>query len=556
MLGGYLVLIGIITLCIWMLYKKKKYHFLQFFLFFLMIILSTIFIYLDDQNPTFITFNSHNELKRIHHVSANKNTNRVDYQLTRIIQINQHTDRVIFGNPVVNDDKYIYSISNNKVIVTSIDELEIIRQVTIPHTTPLFLYVTEDKIIIIGELDKNTVINIYDKTDFSLFKEIMIDGVLVTSSLVDDELYIITSQIIEKETNDRPSYLENNVIKYIPYDKIYYIKDTFPNNYINIYKTNVNVQNKSNMISYLGLGQVVYQSPNNIYIAEEIFEQETGNSESSIIIRINNYSLQITGLARVKGYVLDKNSLNEYQGKLRLVTTLPNKGTLYIFNEKLKQISKLENFTNGKEIQATLFNGNKAYVDTFSTEDTFFVIDLTNQNQPKVISTNKFPGYNTSLISVNETHLIGFGLVYDGSTEPQGLQISLYDINSPEGIKLIDHKTYLYKDYQSVYSESLYDTKSLLLDKTKNIIGFPVLYWITEDHVSYYRSFYALYHYNNELSFIGNITHDNEGTKKNSANDIKKGIIRDNQIITVSDNLIKINSLTDLSLIKEIKLPK
>lgn len=545
MLLGYLVSVVIFILVIWKINHKRKYQFLQFFLLFLMIIISTTYVYLNAQKPTYITFNSYNEFKKLSHVNAKVMRKDLDYQVSRIIPVNVHDERVIFGNTVISDDNNIYSISNNQVIVTTLDDLDIIKQITIPHTTPLFLYQTKDKLIVIGELDKNTIINIYNKADFSLFKEIMVDGVLVSSSLIDKEIYLVTSQIIEQETNERPSYLENKVVKYLSYDKIFYIKDTFSKNFINIFKTNVDVLDKSNMISYLGLGQVVYQSPLNFYIAEEIFDEETGNSESSIIIRINNHSLQITGLARVKGYVLDKNALNEYQGKLRLITTLPNKGNLYVFNDKLKVISKLENFTDGKEIQSALFYKDRAYVDTFSNKDAFYIIDLTNINNLKVNSINEFSGYNTNLIYVGDNRIIGFGLVYDGKDEPQGLSISLYDVSSTDEIKLLDKKTYLYKDYQSVYSEVLYDAKSLLLDKTKKIIGFPVLYWISEDHISNARYFYAIYNFNDELTHLGDITHDSE---------IKKGIIRDNKLITVSDNHIIVNSLPDLALLKQIKL--
>lgn len=459
------------------------------------------------------------------------------------------------GNQVVTNDKNIYSISNENVVITNVDSLEVKNRLHIDNFKPLLLYVTGDKLIVIGEKNKTTSVYIYEKDTLKELNNFSIEATYITSRLIDDELYIISSKILKDK--ERPKYYENGIEKVVPYGNIIYVENTYSNNYVNIMKANIN-SNKDNLLikSYLGLGQIIYFSKDNIYLAEEKFAEEYGTSNKTIIIKIDNEKLNLQGATEVNGYVLDKDSLNEYRGKLRVATTShennkQNNNNIYVLNEKMKIIGKLEKFSTGQEIQAAVFIEDKAYIETFNILDPFYVIDLKNEKKPKIVSELKFDGYNTNFIPYDKNNIIAFGLVLDKDKQPIGLKVSLYDVSNPKKVKIKDKVTFMYDEYNSAYSEVLYDCKSLLLDKENRILGFPIIYWIKEKNKpAYYKQFYAVYKLNNELTQLGKISHYEAG-KENGSNDIKRGLVINKNLFTVSDRLIMKNNLEDLKLVKK-----
>lgn len=53
--------------------------------------------------------------------------------------------------------------------------------------------------------------------------------------------------------------------------------------------------------------------------------------------------------------------------------------------------------------------GDKLYLVTFKQVDPFFVIDLADVENPKVLGELKIPGYSTYLHPYDATHIIGLG---------------------------------------------------------------------------------------------------------------------------------------------------
>lgn len=473
--------------------------------------------------------------------------------LSNDVQITRSLSPFNEGNLVVNDEENIYSIVNNKVVKTNINNLETVKEINYQEEKPLQLYVTDDKLVVICEVNKQTKVYIYDKNTFEEFKNFSIDSVYITSRLINNELYVITSKIIENNTNQRPIYSENGVEKTIPYGNIIYVENTYSNNYVNIIKTNINNKENLKIKSYLGLGQVIYFSKDNIYLAEEKYAKELGTSNKTIIIKINNKNLNLSGVQEVTGYVLDKDSLNEYRENLRVATTNHNQkgNNIYVLNKKMKIIGKLENFSLGQEIQAVIFIKDKAYVETFNILDPFYIIDLKKERKPKIISEIKFPGYNTNFIPYDKNNIIAFGLILDDHKQPIGLKVSLYDVSNPKKVKIKAQTNFMYEEYNSAYSEVLYDCRSLLIDKENNIIGFPIIYWINDkEKPAYYKQFYAVYKINDEFKQLGKISHYGL-SKENGSNDIKRGLIINDYLYTVSDRLIQKHDIKNLKLVNK-----
>jgi uncharacterized secreted protein with C-terminal beta-propeller domain len=196
------------------------------------------------------------------------------------------------------------------------------------------------------------------------------------------------------------------------------------------------------------------------------------------------------------------------------------------------------------------FIGNRCYLSTsVRRKDPFFVIDVENATEPKILGYLKIPGFTTYMHPYDESHIIGVG-----RDENNSVKISLFDVSNVSTPVEID----MYS-VGGVWSDTLVLTehKAFLFDKSKDLLAIPV-------SIGYYGDKYwqwqGLYVFNITLSrgiiLRGNITHQEDGgIYWDSTYWVKRALYIENVLYTVSDKKIKMNSLEDLTDIKEIQLP-
>lgn len=301
-----------------------------------------------------------------------------------------------------------------------------------------------------------------------------------------------------------------------------------------------------------------------------IVRQVIQETERTTIHRISIHEGNITYEAQgnVLGYIDNQFSLDEYNGYLRVSTTLQGSSVsylfgsiepetnLYVLDEDLKITGSLENITpgTGERIYATRFIGDKCYMVTFRQMDPFFVIDLSDPFQPTVLGSLKIPGYSTYLHPYDETHIIGIGK--DGST----VKIALYDVtdmNNP-----VELANYSINDNESSWwtdSSALYEHKAFLFNKEKHLLVIPAGNWARQSAYVFDISV------ENGIIFKGNISHDlnvkpPEGVtiydsySYDYGNTIQRTLYIGNVLYTVSTNMVKMNDLDTLSEINSIAL--
>jgi inhibitor of cysteine peptidase len=223
-----------------------------------------------------------------------------------------------------------------------------------------------------------------------------------------------------------------------------------------------------------------------------------------------------------------------------------------VINKDMDIIGELEKFSQGKQIQSSTFIGDKAYIETFNQADPFYVIDLVHEREPKIVGELEVPGYNTYMQPYGENKILAFGLMFNKDKETTGIKISLYDVSNPENPEVLSMEEIKYSDYNSAYTDVLYNNMSLMVDKEHNMIGFPLLYWISVDHTSFYKQLYFVFDTtNDELTLKGTVSHYKADTVNSEDDDIKRGMILNDQLYTVSNNQVKVNELKNLKLIKE-----
>ncbi len=235
-----------------------------------------------------------------------------------------------------------------------------------------------------------------------------------------------------------------------------------------------------------------YVSEQNIYIANEQYDSAVTMTE---ITKFHYESGSITGVAAgsVKGYLNDSFSMNEYNGKLRVVSTYTRDGfnsvydtsgtvtaemyepsfeeynALYILDENMQQTGAIENLAEGETIRSARFFGDTGYFVTFEQTDPLFSVDLSDPQNPEILGELKISGFSSYLHPYGENLLLGIGYEADEKTGTvEGLKLSMFDISDPSDVKEV-HRMVL---SGITWCPAVEDYKSILADPGKNIIGF------------------------------------------------------------------------------------
>ena len=302
-------------------------------------------------------------------------------------------------------------------------------------------------------------------------------------------------------------------------------------------------------------------------IAKAIVRQ----TERTIIHRISiaDGEIQYEAQGSIPGFVQNQFSLSEYDGYLRVSTTvegwmvrhylssIESQNNVYVLDMDLEIVGSLEDLASGEQIYATRFIGDKCYLVTFKQIDPFFVIDLSEPTNPEVLGELKIPGYSTYLHPYDETHIIGIG------RDDEKVKISLFDVSDLENpIELSKYE--IENDDEDWYwaqSSALYEHKAFLFDKEKNLLVIPVGDYSKESAYVFDISVEG------GIELKGTITHDLEIEPEgehdpwddyyymgNYGNSIKRTLYIEDVLYTVSDNMVKMNDLETLEEINSITL--
>ena len=234
---------------------------------------------------------------------------------------------------------------------------------------------------------------------------------------------------------------------------------------IDITKPDETADNKA----VLSQGGQMYVSNRNIYYYESEWQQ---NNQTVTTLRKISYKkgkLKAVAQGKVKGYLNDTFSLDEYKGNLRLFTTNDDENMVTILDKKLDKISSIENLAKGESIYSARFLGEAGYFVTYEQVDPLFSVDLSNPEKPKILGKLKIPGFSEYLHFYGENQLLGIGMSTDEESGiSEGVKVTMFDISDRADVK--EEATLVLDD---LYGTNVgYDYKSVLADAGKNRIGF------------------------------------------------------------------------------------
>lgn len=533
------------------------------------------------------------------------------------------------------DGDYIYSLSEDKVVITDVkDETQIKIASEIEtedsNTIPLDLILYNDKLIVISEKTKSrlsssnnpnsTVVTVYDISDREQpekIKDYQLEQPYYTSRCIDGKLYVISSGYFKEENDEIVTYYYEDGKKVDPgYKNIRKIKDIDSDVQTILSMLDLkNIDEAVKVNSYLMDVENAYVSENNIYLLEEKYEGSySGNPKISSIFGLKGIlgafeyedlgdygtytyiykfnllddgSIQYDKKAKEKGQTINQFSIDEYEGNLRVALYNGKGSRIVIFNDEMKKIGETEKLAEGEKMYSSRFLGDRAYLVTYKTIDPLFVIDLSNPEEPQVLGELKIPGYSTYLHPYDENHLIGIGMqteekvnrtssgrVRSTTATITGMKMALFDVtdvNNPVQISetiIGDRRT---------TSAILTNHKALLFSKEKELLAIPVNNYtedfeienssdeyesIVNSYTNYKKEYvsegYFVYNINLTDGFTlkGTITHDKTKSKYSYYNTSRllRGLYIDDNLYTVSEDYIKVNSLDDLQEISQLKI--
>lgn len=569
---------------------------------------------------------------------------------TEYSQTNNQVEGVDEADTVKTDGKYIYKITNNKVIVARVypaEEMQVVSTLRFAKDlNPVEMYVDSKHLTVIlnksqqwGEvypadtgtgtpeqkmmprqpLENSVLVLVYDlgdRTELKQVREIEIDGGYISSRMIASNLYLVNNKFIpihllkeQPELLTTPSYRDSfsgGELKKIAYEDICYFPGSAEPNYLIIAAINLDngSDKKTEVKTYLGSGQNIYSSLDNLFVAVPEYKYLKTEQKPSILpipveenTSIYKFALQdggteYRGKGSIPGRILNQFSMDEHNGYFRIATTeqrynanaVQMTNNLFVLDQEMKLKGKLENIAPGEKIYSVRFLGDRGYLVTFKTVDPLFVLDLKNPQEPKVLGELKIPGYSNYLHPFDENHIIGFGKEAIEIEEPHwsgqgtvknayylGMKIALFDVSDVHNPK---EKFKVEIGDRGTDSELFWNHKALLFNKENGLLSFPVTVYdidpSTIDKNDYLTKkdprlaygqpvFQGAFVYNlslkNGFELRGKLTHQPEGnlTDLQRMNrydynlDISRIIYIEDTLYTVSNNYLQANDLGSLT---------
>ncbi len=447
-------------------------------------------------------------------------------------ETNLQVEGVDEADIIKNDGSHIYMVKGDTVrIVQAFPPATMQEDAMIDFGDdsfyPVELYVDDNKLTVIGqsshyydimplleramiapppynaEQTKVFVYDIKDKTNPKKLRQVTFDGFYKTSRRINNQLYLVLNAhpsvwiwedvkagddvlpILIDGDGDPETMVGCSDIRYFPGYSIpqYLITASF-----NIDDANSEIHRNV----FLGTSDNVYSSLSDLYVASTAvdFDRYTDwdwnrdHSKTHIFrFALKDGEMNFKARGEVPGTILNQFSMDQYNGYFRIATNSgnmwndddPAKNNVYVLNGNMKTIGSLEGLAKGERIYSTRFVGNRLYMVTFKQVDPLFVIGLSNPTRPVVLGELKIPGFSEYLHPYDSNHIIGFGQETTenefGGTVTDGFKMALFDVSnvSAPKQKFVEHI-----GDRGTYSELLSNHKTLLFNKDKELLAFPI----------------------------------------------------------------------------------
>lgn len=440
------------------------------------------------------------------------------------------------------------------------------------------------------------VYDISDKAAPELVRRFSQEGYYITSRKIGTAVYIISGNYTywlmtaEKDADLDPKDVfpattegsPDDEWQTLPAGKIAVVPDGDVNNQMTLAALDiVDSDRDADVLSLLGSSGIVYASHNYIYVAAWQLDLDEDENKAPTVstglyrFAIDGASITAAGQGSVPGSIINQFAMDEHDGYFRIATTsgdawggegAQSLNHVYVLDQNLQLAGQVNDLASGEQIKSVRFMGEQVFLVTFRTVDPLFVIDLSQPTQPVVLGELKIPGYSTYLHPYAEDLLLGFGYDVDADGDMLyhgGLKVSLFDIsdfNQPR-----EQSTIILGGSGS-HSELLYNHKSLLFDRERNMIAFPVMLTkegaggVTREYSNpVFQGLVILYvDETGQLKVRGQVSHITESDMDKDffyTDQIQRAATMGSTLFTFSARQIQSHTLDTLSRLGSVELP-
>ena len=542
-------------------------------------------------------------------------------------ETNQQVSGVDELDTVKNDGHYIYTVTNNTVAIVqaypTIDA-RLVSRITVNGTLE-GIFVVGDRLVIISQVynyfslgrglpvpaiasgvsqpsNIATVFPVSSSGITSLFvfdisdhanpiatTRVDLNGTLAGARLIGNDVYLIaTQQVYCYARILLPGQVVNGRVTEFTPSQVYHsdiIDQAYSFTTIIGLDTTQSNPNPTAKIYLIGSTSTIYVSLHDIYLTQPSWSQNGQTILHRISIEGLAINYQATGT--VPGHILNQFSMDEYNGYLRVATTScctqnggpqspwiettsQQQSNIYVLDNRLHIVGKLEGLSPGEQIYSARFMGEKAYLVTFKRTDPLFVISLQDPDKPVVLGQLSITGVSDYLQPYGETHLIGIGqsgtdIAWENAIRFTGLKISLFNVtdsNNP-----VETSRYVVGG-PGTSSPAISDHKAVLFDKSLNLLVIPIEITAQQQNNTVWYSYQPIW----QGAYVFNVTPDNgivfrggitqlTSSQQNQLltlpsynNFITRTLYIGNVLYTISNNAVQMNSLTDLSEITSVSI--
>jgi len=326
---------------------------------------------------------------------------------------------------VKTDGQYIYTVSNNTVVIVSaypVTNAQLVSRISILNQTIDGIFLSGNRLAIVSEAPRtvynmygacgintfvggstrpayrtsyyvpirpqvqNTSISVYDLTTRSspsLQTMVTINGTFIGARLIGTFAYLVTSTPAWANQTLPLTVVNGRQFQTVATQVYHSDVSDRAFSYTSILALDTDQNNPAPTVEtyLLGTSSTIYVSLTNIFLTQPIWDGQAGTVLHRISVNGSSVKYEATGT--VPGHVLNQYSMDENQGNFRVATSSSGFGSsletnVYVLNENLRTVGRLEGLSPGELFYAARFMGDRAYLVTYHNTDPLYVLDLHN----------------------------------------------------------------------------------------------------------------------------------------------------------------------------------
>jgi len=315
-------------------------------------------------------------------------------------------------------------------------------------------------------------------------------------------------------------------------------------------------------------GFTVYASTTNLYVSQSSWWWWWGWGGLDMTTAIHRFSLdpdssepvQYEATGEVPGWLLNQFSMGEYEGHLRVATTLfdwwwgtddgedETGAVLTVLKDNgfggLVEVGQISGIAPGERIYATRFMGPKGYLVTFEQIDPLFTLDLSDPADPQIVGELEMPGYSAYLHPIGEDYLLAVGMNGEEDGTINGLAVNLFDVSDFANPTLAHQ--YVIEDSESAWSwsEALSDHHAFTFHR--DVLSIPA--YVSQGSTRFNGLVVMSVDEADGIAELGRVDHSGMAGPEWTTR-IRRSVYMDDYLYSLSSAGVKVNGLFDPSVL-------